>query len=65
MWPNPCGFVLGKFWGLIPTFVEVTGEKLVGGGLFSMWRKPITGELISKTPCIAIFMKKMLKILKL
>ena len=21
----------GKFWGLIPTFVEVTGEKLVGG----------------------------------
>ena len=22
-----------KFWGLIPTFVEVTGEKLVGGGL--------------------------------
>ena len=23
-----------KFWGLIPTFVEVTGEKLVGGGLF-------------------------------
>ena len=21
-----------KFWGLIPTFVEVTGEKLVGGG---------------------------------
>ena len=23
-----------KFWGLIPTFVEVTGEKLVGGGAF-------------------------------
>ena len=22
-----------KFWGQIPTFVEVTGEKLVGGGL--------------------------------
>ena len=22
---------LRKFWGLIPTFVEVTGEKLVGG----------------------------------
>ena len=21
-----------KFWGLIPTFVEVTGEKMVGGG---------------------------------
>ena len=21
-----------KFWGLIPTLVEVTGEKLVGGG---------------------------------
>ena len=21
-----------KFWGLIPSFVEVTGEKLVGGG---------------------------------
>ena len=20
-----------KFWGLLPTFVEVTGEKLVGG----------------------------------
>ena len=25
-----------KLWGLIPTFVEVTGEKLVsGGGLFA------------------------------
>ena len=24
-----------KFWELIPTFVEVTGEKLVGGGLFT------------------------------
>ena len=23
-----------KFWGLILTFVEVTGEKLVGGGSF-------------------------------
>ena len=23
-----------KFLGLIPTFVEITGEKLVGGGLF-------------------------------
>ena len=23
-----------KFWGLIPTFVEVAGEKLVGGGAF-------------------------------
>ena len=23
-----------RFWGLITTFVEVTGEKLVGGGLF-------------------------------
>ena len=23
-----------KFWGLIPMFVEVTGEKLVGGDLF-------------------------------
>ena len=23
---------VGKFWGLILTFVEVTGEKLVGGG---------------------------------
>ena len=22
---------LRKFWGLIPTYVEVTGEKLVGG----------------------------------
>ena len=22
-------------WGLIPTFVEVTAEKLVGGGLFA------------------------------
>ena len=22
---------VGKFWGLIPSFVEVTGEKLVGG----------------------------------
>ena len=22
---------VGKFWGLRPTFVEVTGEKLVGG----------------------------------
>ena len=26
-----------KFWGLIPTFVEVTGEKLVGG---SFWSPP-------------------------
>ena len=24
-----------KFWGIIPTFVEVTGEKLIGGGLFA------------------------------
>ena len=24
-----------KFWGPTPTFVEVTGEKLVGGGLFA------------------------------
>ena len=24
-----------KFWELIPTFVEVTGEKPVGGGLFA------------------------------
>ena len=23
-----------KFWGLIPTFVEITGKKLVGGGGF-------------------------------
>ena len=23
-----------KFWGLITPFVEVTGEKLVGGGFF-------------------------------
>ena len=23
-----------KFWGVIPTFVEMTGEKLVGGGAF-------------------------------
>ena len=23
-----------KFWGLIPTFVKVTGGKLIGGGLF-------------------------------
>ena len=25
-----------KFWGLIPTFVEVTAEKLVGGDLFAL-----------------------------
>ena len=24
-----------KFWGLIPTFVEITGEKLAGGTLFA------------------------------
>ena len=24
-----------KIWGLIPTFIEVTGEKLVGRGLFA------------------------------
>ena len=32
-----------KFWRLIPTFVEVTGEKLVesaGGGLFPPLRNP-------------------------
>ena len=23
-----------KFWGLIPTFIEVTGKKMVGGWLF-------------------------------
>ena len=26
-----------KFWGLIPTFVEVTGEKLIGG---TFWPPP-------------------------
>ena len=25
-----------KFWGLIPTFVEVTGEKLIGEDLFAL-----------------------------
>ena len=25
---------VGKFWGLVPTFLEVTGEKLVGGKAF-------------------------------
>ena len=30
-----------KFWGLIPTFVEVTGEKLVGGwGEGGFWPLP-------------------------
>ena len=24
-----------KFWGLIPTFVKVTGGKLTGGGVFA------------------------------
>ena len=28
-------------WGLIPTFVEVTAEKLVGGGLFAPSRHPL------------------------
>ena len=26
---------IGKFWGLVPSFVEVTGEKLVEGAFFS------------------------------
>ena len=26
---------IGKFWGLVPTFVEVTGKKLVEGVFFS------------------------------
>ena len=28
-----------KFWGLTPTFAEVTGEKLVGKGVFDKLRK--------------------------
>ena len=29
-----------KFWGLIPPFVEITGEKLVGEGLFAPAHHP-------------------------
>ena len=36
-----------KFWGLIPTFVKVTGEKLLGG-LF--WPLPILNRVNDGTP---------------
>ena len=35
-----------KFWGLISTFVEVTGEKLVGGGE-PFWPPPILNRVKS------------------
>ena len=34
-----------KFWGLIPTFVEVTGENLVVGGLFAPPQPPILNRV--------------------
>ena len=35
-----------KFWGLIPTFVEVTGEKLVWrGGRGPFWPPPILNRV--------------------
>ena len=36
-----------KFWGPNPTFVEVTGEKLVGGGAF--WPLPTLNRVKDKT----------------
>ena len=38
-----------KFWGLIPTFVEVTGEKLVAGALFGP--PPILNRVNQKKIC--------------
>ena len=34
-----------KFWGLIPTFVKVTGGKLIGGGLFAPPSPPILNRV--------------------
>ena len=34
-----------KVWGLIPTFIEVTGEKLVGGGLFA---RPLPPPILNR-----------------
>ena len=34
-----------KFWVVIPTFVEVTGEKLVGGAFLSPPRTPILNRV--------------------
>ena len=39
-----------KFWGLIPTFVEITGEKLAGGTLFAPSPTPHMNEVKDKTP---------------
>ena len=36
MWGERVETKIRKFWGLIPMFVEVTGEKLVGKGLFAL-----------------------------
>ena len=37
---------VGKFWGLIPIFVKVTGEKLVVGGSLSRPPPPFPLSLI-------------------
>ena len=59
-----------KFWGLIPTFVEVTGKKLVlggaGGGLFaSPIRNKVKGSFkadVGKNPVKRININKSLEI---
>ena len=36
-----------KFWGLIPTFVEVTWKKLVGGGAFLLL-KSVKNKILNR-----------------
>ena len=47
-----------KFWGLIPTFVEVTGEKLVGG-LFAPAPSPFLPK--TKTNCKKLWPRNLLR----
>ena len=37
-----------KFWGIIPTFVEVTGEKLVGEGRGAFWPSPSHSDRVKE-----------------
>ena len=54
-----------KFWDLIPTFVEVTGEKLVGGGfLVASILNRVKMQSISVFPDIAKFADLTVKELK-
>ena len=57
---------VGKFWGLIPTFVEVTEEKLVGEDLnpplsWIRLRKPRVEILVSIIKVVTVFIKTIFK----